>query len=172
MRSNDFEPCSKLFDPCFCYKEPEYDQICHLFPLPEAAQDDPKALCPKSRTFDQKIETLKNQLQNELTDICTDNPAMRFLCNALGLEIDDELSIDDKWNDYQDYRVPFVDLDDDGYGSRTGGLRGTWWKGKDCNDADINMYPGRKVLPFDLFGSSLYLLYFSFLCVYMCYSII
>ena len=36
----------------------------------------------------------------------------------------------------------------------TGGVRGTWWKGKDCSDVDANVYPGQKPLYDDVYFDS------------------
>ena len=42
--------------------------------------------------------------------------------------------------------LPLFDLDNDGF-SDIAWLRGSSWRGKDCNDNNANVYPGRKVNP-------------------------
>jgi len=44
--------------------------------------------------------------------------------------------------------LPPIDLDGDRFGSVTAELRGSNWRGKDCNDNDANIYPGRKTDPY------------------------
>jgi len=42
---------------------------------------------------------------------------------------------------------PDIDLDNDTFSAVTAQVRGFHWKGKDCNDANTKIYPGRKVNP-------------------------
>ena len=51
------------------------------------------------------------------------------------------------------YRDPAFDLDGDGH-SDYESLRGSNWKGKDCNDFDLNIRPGRKANGQDLLFDS------------------
>jgi len=46
-----------------------------------------------------------------------------------------------------DKHEPVLDLDNDLFGVQQT-LRGTTWRGRDCNDADANIYPGRKRNPY------------------------
>ena len=45
-----------------------------------------------------------------------------------------------------DKHLPLFDGDNDGF-SEVAWLRGSSWRGKDCNDNNANVYPGRKVNP-------------------------
>lgn len=45
-------------------------------------------------------------------------------------------------------KKPIIDFDDDNFTSSMKGLRGSNWRGKDCNDFDPNIYPGRKANPY------------------------
>jgi acyloxyacyl hydrolase len=44
--------------------------------------------------------------------------------------------------------LPPIDIDGDSFSSATAELRGSNWRGKDCNDNDANIYPGRKTDPY------------------------
>lgn len=44
--------------------------------------------------------------------------------------------------------TPSIDIDGDFYSASEGELRGFNWRGRDCNDLDANIHPGRKVNPF------------------------
>lgn len=46
------------------------------------------------------------------------------------------------------HKKPIIDFDDDGFSSSIKSLRGSNWRGKDCNDFDSGIYPGRKVNPY------------------------
>ncbi len=46
-----------------------------------------------------------------------------------------------------DKHLPVADFDGDYFGSMDAELRGYNWRGKDCNDLNPNIYPGRKVNP-------------------------
>lgn len=126
--------------------------MCHLYPLPEQAQNDPMALCPESAGLAELTSTFKIDLNKKLRETCSEVPEIQFVCKAIGLSVVDD--IQDKWDESDQYRVPFIDLDSDGFGSLTGGLRGTWWKGKDCSDIDNNVYPGQQPLSGDKYFDS------------------
>jgi hypothetical protein len=68
--------------------------------------------------------------------MCSEITEMKFICDILKVpstEAFDLLSdLQDKYAEYKRYRNPLVDFDNDGFGSQTEGVRGTWWKGKDC----------------------------------------
>ena len=52
--------------------------------------------------------------------MCSNIPQTRYLCELLNVEYDAKINIDG----FNDYKLPLVDGDSDGFGSKTGGLRG------------------------------------------------
>ena len=63
------------------------------------------------------------------------------------LEFDPWKFLDDLLDDLSVRHLPLIDGDGDHF-STYPSLRGYYWRGKDCNDADANIYPGRKTNPY------------------------
>lgn len=51
-------------------------------------------------------------------------------------------------NQFVSNHVPPIDIDGDNFSDLTAELRGYNWRGKDCNDNDAKIYPGRKTDPY------------------------
>ena len=52
--------------------------------------------------------------------MCSKIPQTRYLCDLLDVKYDSKIDI----NGFNDYKLPLFDGDSDGFGSKTGGLRG------------------------------------------------
>merc|ERR1712136_178219 len=123
-----------------CFISEGYDQTCHIYPMSKFDQNNPTFLCPKTSNFLLNREAFRNELSTEIGQMCSNIPQTRYLCDLLDVKYDSKIDI----NGFNDYKLPLFDGDSDGFGSKTGGLRGYWWNGLDCNDRDAEVYPGRK----------------------------
>ena len=108
-------------------------QFCHLFPLPKHRSEHElhlRVLQAKKISQTKKtsipLEEASSHLFLHLSKFC-DIAIFKPICDIIERFGDDHLPIDD--------------IDDD-YFSDVQTFRGTSWRGKDCNDADSNIYPG------------------------------
>ncbi|XP_038624193.1 acyloxyacyl hydrolase isoform X1 [Tachyglossus aculeatus] len=107
--------------------------LCHLYPPPKEGLE--KTL-KKAKTIVENSQTLKH-LRTPV-DICS-LPPLAKLCQEIKKVINNHL--------------PFEDLDEDKY-SVFPTLRGYHWRGKDCNDREKTVYPGRRPVNWDVLQDS------------------
>lgn len=104
-------------------------QFCHLFPLPKHSSD-------------QDISIRVTNARKRISPFLTAKPNLRMqVYDTVGIDICDLDSfkpICDALNNH----VPLEDSDGDLF-STMGTIRGYYWRGKDCNDEDKDIYPGR-----------------------------
>lgn len=115
----------------FCYTinlcKNDTGEFCRLFPAPK--------MNPKEDIFF-RVAKVKNKissflpekgigplLSNVFIDICQVEP-IKHLCDSLN------------------NHTPYEDADGDNFSTR-GTIRGFYWRGKDCDDKNLNIYPGR-----------------------------
>ena len=107
--------------PDACKKETD---VCHLFPLPKGAtkQD-------MSRRVDRVAKTaaMNRKRAFKFPDLCNIS-VVKPICELI--------------DRFADSHLPVDDLDGDDF-STLQTLRGTSWRGKDCNDFDSSSYPGK-----------------------------
>ncbi|XP_030652518.1 acyloxyacyl hydrolase isoform X3 [Nomascus leucogenys] len=106
----------------FC-KQNTGQPLCHLYPLPKETW---KFTLQKARQIVKKSPILKYSRSG--SDICS-LPVLAKICQKIKLAIEQS--------------VPFKDVDSDKY-SIFPTLRGYHWRGRDCNDSDESVYPGRR----------------------------
>ncbi|KFO26367.1 Acyloxyacyl hydrolase [Fukomys damarensis] len=106
----------------FCKQDAGQPQ-CHLYPLPKEIWN---LRQKKSRHIVKKSVTMK-YLKGD-SDICS-LPFLAKICKKIKFSIQTSM--------------PFKDVDSDKY-SVFPTLRGYHWRGRDCNDSDKNVYPGRR----------------------------
>ncbi|XP_023400061.1 acyloxyacyl hydrolase isoform X2 [Loxodonta africana] len=106
----------------FC-KQDAGRPLCHLYPPPKVAW---KFTLKKARHIIEKSQTLKYPQSN--SDICS-LPFLAKICQEIKSALKNS--------------VPFKDADSDKY-SVFSSLRGYHWRGRDCNDHDKTVYPGRR----------------------------
>ncbi|XP_030787727.1 acyloxyacyl hydrolase isoform X2 [Rhinopithecus roxellana] len=106
----------------FC-KQNTGQPLCHLYPLPKETW---KFTLKKARQIVKKSPILKYSRSG--SDICS-LPVLAKICQKIKLAIEQS--------------VPFKDVDSDKY-SVFPTLRGYHWRGRDCNDSDESVYPGRR----------------------------
>ncbi|XP_076323319.1 acyloxyacyl hydrolase-like isoform X2 [Tachypleus tridentatus] len=105
--------------------------FCHLFPEPKTGM---ARAIDKSR-LKAKVHTFFHwSLVQSLPSLCN-LPGIRRVCDSLNL--------------FKKNLDPSIDLDKDKY-STVQVLRGSVWRGMDCNDFDDSIYPGRKPLNDDI----------------------
>lgn len=110
--------------------------MCHVFPLPAAAAREGMSV-RLARVRRQAEEIARRRsLQTLSTSQRTGEPP--DFCKWPGLE--EICKIIERW---ADNHLPLEDLDEDGF-SDLETARGSSWRGKDCNDLDSKVYPGRK----------------------------
>lgn len=115
----------------FCKNET--GQFCHIFPLPKHnSEDELRLRVLQARKIAQRktsapLEEMPMRLFTRLSKIC-DIVIFKEICEI----------IDKFGNDH----LPIEDIDGD-YFSNVQTFRGTSWRGKDCNDIDKDIYPGR-----------------------------
>ncbi|XP_077983383.1 acyloxyacyl hydrolase-like [Glandiceps talaboti] len=115
----------------FCKTEPP-NPACHLYPAPPGGLE---ASIKRS-----KLRAAKYDFRDLVSsDICDILPGLKQICEI----------IEGKLNDHE----PAVDFDSDGF-STIDILRGTSWRGKDCNDLDANIHPGAKPIDWDRYEDS------------------
>lgn len=91
--------------------------------------------CNLFKTWPPKhITDLKNPLSRKLLSLDDSREIFEEMGKILGLNV--QLPVVD--------HKPLVDLDGDLY-STMAKLRGSDWRGKDCNDSNANVYPGRAI---------------------------
>ncbi|ERE79837.1 acyloxyacyl hydrolase isoform X1 [Cricetulus griseus] len=106
----------------FCKQDAVQSQ-CHLYPLPQEAW---KFTLEKAKHILKRSSTVKYHKSG--SNICS-LPFLAKICQKI------ELSVKKA--------VPFKDVDSDKY-SVFPTLRGYHWRGRDCNDSDKTVYPGRR----------------------------
>ncbi|XP_026302935.1 acyloxyacyl hydrolase isoform X2 [Piliocolobus tephrosceles] len=106
----------------FC-KQNTGQPLCHLYPLPKETW---KFTLEKARQIVKKSPVPKYSRSG--SDICS-LPLLAKICQKIKLAIEQS--------------VPFKDVDSDKY-SVFPTLRGYHWRGRDCNDSDQSVYPGRR----------------------------
>ncbi|KAM6156825.1 acyloxyacyl hydrolase isoform 2-T2 [Erethizon dorsatum] len=106
----------------FCKQNPGQPQ-CHLYPLPKEVW---KLTQEKARHIVKRSTTMKYLKSG--SDICS-LPFLAKICQKIKLSIQTSM--------------PFRDVDSDKY-SVFPTLRGYHWRGRDCNDSDKTVYPGRR----------------------------
>uniref|UniRef100_A0A8D0IP82 Acyloxyacyl hydrolase n=2 Tax=Sus scrofa TaxID=9823 RepID=A0A8D0IP82_PIG len=116
----------------FCKQDPG-QPLCHLYPLPKEAW---KFTLTKARQIVKKSPTLTYSRSD--SDICS-LPFLAKICQKIKLAIENSL--------------PFKDTDSDKY-SVFPTLRGYHWRGRDCNDNDKMVYPGRRPDSWDVHQDS------------------
>ncbi|XP_004418881.1 PREDICTED: acyloxyacyl hydrolase isoform X2 [Ceratotherium simum simum] len=116
----------------FCKQDPG-QPLCHLYPLPKEAW---KLTLEKARQIVEKSPTLKYSRSG--SDICS-LPFLAKICQKIKLAIKNSM--------------PFKDVDSDKY-SVFPTLRGYHWRGRDCNDSNGMVYPGRRPDNWDIHQDS------------------
>ncbi|XP_033284166.1 acyloxyacyl hydrolase isoform X3 [Orcinus orca] len=106
----------------FCKQDPG-QPLCHLYPLPKETW---KLTLEKARQIVKKSPTLTYSRSG--SDICS-LPFLAKICQKIKLAMQNSL--------------PFKDADSDKY-SVFPTLRGSHWRGRDCNDSNKMAYPGRR----------------------------
>uniref|UniRef100_A0A7N9CSW9 Acyloxyacyl hydrolase n=1 Tax=Macaca fascicularis TaxID=9541 RepID=A0A7N9CSW9_MACFA len=106
----------------FC-KQNTGQPLCHLYPLPKETW---KFTLEKARRIVKKSPILRYSRSG--SDICS-LPILAKICQKIKSAIEQS--------------VPFKDVDSDKY-SVFPTLRGYHWRGRDCNDSDESVYPGRR----------------------------
>ena len=119
----------------------ETGQICHLFPLPKHSSEDEIRL----RITQAKVSAKMAKLRSKATPRYGNpyelfvHPLLAFpsLCNITVIK-----PICDIIDNFGNKHLPVDDIDGD-YFSDLRTFRGSSWRGKDCNDVNSNVYPGR-----------------------------
>lgn len=106
----------------FCEQVPG-QPLCHLYPLPKEAW---KLTLENARQIVKGSPTLKYSRMS--SDICS-FPFLAKICQEIKSAIE--------------HSVPFKDVDSDKH-SVFPTLRGYHWRGRDCNDSNDMVYPGRR----------------------------
>ena len=106
-----------------CKRDSDSDTICHLFPLPKEWQRSKVVSAVKI------AQSAKGRAYKELftNDIC-DDAVFKPICQLIKRFASDH--------------KPLVDVDGDLF-SDVDSFRGSSWRGKDCNDLDANIHPGK-----------------------------
>nr|XP_040147781.1 acyloxyacyl hydrolase isoform X3 [Ictidomys tridecemlineatus] len=116
----------------FCKQNTGQPQ-CHLYPLPKEPW---KFTLEKARQIVKKSSTV--QYLRSGSDICS-LPFLAKICQKIKLSITNS--------------VPYKDMDSDKY-SVFPTLRGYHWRGRDCDDSDKTVYPGRRPDNWDIHQDS------------------
>jgi acyloxyacyl hydrolase len=66
------------------------------------------------------------------------------LIENLDLSIDPFSWLTNIVHKFSSQHLPILDLDGDKFGGDEAGFRGYHWRGRDCDDTNANIYPGRK----------------------------
>lgn len=101
---------------------------CHLFPFPTTSLTDQRLRLLSAIKL---AEQSRGRPYKEIFKGICDDPLFKQICNI----------IERFGNDHE----PLVDIDGDHF-SREETFRGTSWRGKDCNDFDSKVYPGRRTI--------------------------
>ena len=112
-------------------------EFCHLFPLPKHES--------KEDLFSRAFQVQKKFASLFATRGYPEGKKYLFRSSVFikFCDIDIFKPICDIFNDH----IPFSLTDTDGdYFSTIGSLRGYYWRGKDCNDKDRDIYPGRHTI--------------------------
>ena len=107
----------------------ETGQVCHLFPLPSRRHHDQPAT---GEELQQRLAAAKERArllhrQSSFPDLCN-IPIIKPICEIISRFGNDHLPVDDLDGDY------FSDFQT---------FRGSSWRGRDCNDIDPDIHPGR-----------------------------
>ena len=103
----------------------ETGEVCHLFPLPPHSS--PSELQRRVATARKRAHTLLGGVAR-FPDLCNVS-IIKPICDIIERFGSDHLPVDDvDGDDFSDILT----------------FRGTSWRGKDCNDLDRNVYPGRR----------------------------
>ncbi|KAF6041275.1 AOAH [Bugula neritina] len=109
-----------------CYQQPG-QKMCSLYP--KTLKFDKKRISYHQYSTRKHLKSNWNvKLTNEKWSIC-DVPLLNLICVL--------------YKNVFDNHVPFDDVDHDRH-SPSQSLRGSSWRGKDCNDGRADIYPGRK----------------------------
>ena len=130
--SNTTSPDTLCYDLGVCYVDPG-KAMCHLFPLPrslnEVEKEERRLPLPPRNFVDLAVADSKGWPW-----VCY-IPGVYYLCAA--------------FDDVYDQLLPGLDYDGDRF-SPTETLRGSIWRGRDCNDFEREIYPGIKTTPLRL----------------------
>ena len=119
----------------------ETGHVCRLFPLPSrhrGAISEAEELRQRVAAAKQRVHHLRRDYAALLPDICK-IPVIKPICDLLDRFGNDHLPVDDVDGDY------FSDLQT---------FRGTSWRGKDCNDFDADVHPGRRTVDDAVFDTN------------------
>ncbi|XP_003385221.1 PREDICTED: acyloxyacyl hydrolase-like [Amphimedon queenslandica] len=106
----------------FCKKYDKSKKMCHLFPLP------PSHFKDETERVTRLVTKAKGKSSSPFPkEICSIS-AFKKLCQL--------------FNNFTDYHTPLFDEDGDSF-SIENTFRGADWRGKDCNDLNPKIYPGR-----------------------------
>lgn len=104
----------------------ETGQVCHLFPLPQ--HSDSQALARRIVQARQTAQSVLGLHPSVQLDPCS-LPGVSEICKLIEKFAEDHF--------------PLYDVDGDRF-SEIETFRGSSWRGKDCDDLDSHIYPGRK----------------------------
>ena len=129
--TNTTSPDTLCYDLGVCYVEPG-KAMCHLFPLPRSLNE-----------VERKRETRPDLPPREYVDsAAADLRGWPWICYVPGVYY-----VCEAFDDVYDQLLPAVDHDGDRY-SPAESLRGSIWRGRDCNDFKKEVYPGALYLVF------------------------
>ncbi|XP_071812000.1 acyloxyacyl hydrolase-like [Apostichopus japonicus] len=109
----------------YCYADPGR-QECHLYPKPKMGI---RSVITRSFPDPMALKIRRQKVQNLNIDICDLLPGIKSLCNMIEKKLDTHM--------------PIADQDEDRF-STIQTLRGTHFRGRDCDDVQKSIYPGRK----------------------------
>lgn len=123
----------------FCKNETGH--VCRLFPLPSRR----RTAVSEAEELRERVSAAKRSVQHLLggygrlrPDLCNIS-VVKPICDLINRFGNDHLPVDDVDGDY------FSDLET---------FRGTSWRGKDCNDFDADVHPGRRTTDDAVFDSN------------------
>ena len=125
--SNTTSPDTLCYDMGVCYAEPG-KTMCHLFPLPRSLNE-----VDHDR---ERGESLRLPPREYVDLALADSRGWPWICYIPGVYY-----LCEAFDDVYDQLLPAVDFDGDRF-SPAETLRGSIWRGRDCNDFDREVYPG------------------------------